>query len=214
MTDRLHTQDDLDRALARLSARDGRIARLLDGPEAPPLRRRADGLEGLAQIVMGQQLSTASAAAIWGRLHAAIVPFDAEGLAAHPEEGLKAAGLSRAKIRTVRVLADAVRSGALDFESLKKMPDPDAHAALVALPGVGPWTAELYLLFCEGRADIWPAGDLALQVAVADALGLEARPKPVEAQGLAEAWHPFRGAAAHLFWWHYRKIRGRAGVPV
>ncbi len=166
------------------------------------------------QIVMGQQLSTASAAAIWGRLRADVEPFEAARLREHPEEALKAAGLSRAKIRTVRVLADAVHHGALDFAALGAMPDEEAHAALVALPGVGPWTAELYLLFCEGRADIWPAGDLALQVALADALGLEGRPAAREAAEIAAGWHPSRGAAAHLFWWHYRRIKGRAGVPL
>ena len=114
----------------------------------------------------------------------------------------------------MRALAAAVQAGTLDFDALSRMPDRIAHDALVALPGIGPWSAELYLLFCEGRPDIWPGGDLALQVALADALHLDSRPNAKAASRIAEAWHPYRGAAAHLFWWHYKRLKGRAGVPL
>ncbi|WP_040485758.1 DNA-3-methyladenine glycosylase family protein [Lutibaculum baratangense] len=214
MSERLNTQEDLARALSALGRRDARLTSLVEREAGTPVRRRTPGLEGLVHCIMGQQVSVASAAAIWGRLKAATHPFDAETLASHSDETLRSAGLSGAKVRTVRALAAAVLDGRLDLDALFRMPDDEARAALVALPGIGPWTAELYLLFCEGRGDIWPAGDLALQVALMDALELPERPNALSAQEIAADWRPHRGAAAHLFWAHYRRIKGRSGVPL
>lgn len=180
----------------------------------PPLRRRPAGLEGLARIVVGQQLSVASAEAIWTRLHAVASPFAASSLLGLTDEQLKAVGLSRAKIRTLRALWKAVGDG-LDFERLDSASDEEVHDALTAISGIGPWTADIYLLFCLGRADGFAAGDLALQVAAQHAFGLEARPNATALAELAERWRPWRGVAARLLWAYYRVVRsGSSGVPV
>ncbi len=181
---------------------------LLTGP--PPLRRRADGFEGLAQIVVGQQLSIASANAIWSRLEAAVRPFDAPQFLAVNDDALRACGLSAGKVATLRGLANAVAQGELDFDSLRDKDDAALYEALTALKGIGPWTADIYRLFCLGHADAWSPGDLALQYAVMDALGLEKRPSPADMNEIAEAWRPWRGVAARLLWSYYAHRRRKA----
>ena len=164
----------------------------MGGP--PPLRRREPGFAGLAAIIVSQQVSVASANAIFGRLEARIAPLDAERLAAATEDDLRACGLSSPKIRALRALAEAVADrrarsggpGALDAE--------DAHAALVAVKGMGPWTADIFLLFCLGHPDAFPAGDLALQEAAKLALGLKTRPDARGSSGSPSAGVP--GAAS------------------
>lgn len=181
----------------------------------PPLRKRDGGFGGLIAIIMAQQLSVASAAAITARLRAAVAPFSPENLLATPVETLIAAGLSQPKIRATISVAEAAASGRLDFEALASMSGEAAHAALVDVKGIGPWTADIYLLFCLGHPDVFPAGDLALQVAAADGLGLGARPSVREMRAIAEAWRPWRGVAAKLLWSYYRARRnGRTAVPV
>jgi DNA-3-methyladenine glycosylase II len=165
----------------------------------------------LAAIVMGQQLSTASAAAILGRLEAAINPLDAKGVAAASDETLRACGLSTAKIRTLRAASEAVAAG-LDLPGLAEIDAEEAHEALVAIKGVGPWTADLYLLFCLGHADAFPAGDLALQEAARLALNLKTRPDAAKLEAIAERWRPHRGVAARMLWAYYRVAKARAGV--
>ena len=171
-----------------------------------PLRRRPGGFEGLAAVVTGQQISDSAAAAIWGRLSAAVDPFTPDRLLAMPEETLRAAGMSRAKVRTLRGIAAGLAAG-LDLDSLAGQPPEDAVAKLTALDGIGPWTAECYLLFCLGHPDVFPAGDLALQVAVQHGLGLEVRPGEKAMRGIAAQWSPWRSVAARLFWAYYRTIR-------
>ncbi len=148
-------------ALARLLEADPRLKAVFTVAGPPPLRRRAGGFPGLASIVCGQQLSTASAGAIWGRLEKAFAPFDHHNVLRARTPQLKRAGLSRAKIKTFRTVARALRDGHLDLDVLAELPADAAHAALVAHKGIGPWTADLYLLFCIGHADAFPAGDLA-----------------------------------------------------
>ncbi len=211
---RIDTPKGIARALALLAGRDPDIARVLSEAGAPAPRRREPGFEGLAHIVVGQQVSTASAAAIWGRLRAAIEPFEAPGLAAASDETLRAAGLSRPKIRTLRAVAETVETGGMRFESLGDLPADEAHAALCAVHGIGPWTADIYLLFCLGHADAWPGGDLALQHAAGVAIGLGHRPSAREMAEIGERWRPLRGAAALLFWAYYRVLKGRSGAPV
>ncbi len=165
----IHTEADLDTAIARLVAADPRFGDVLSRAGRPPLRRRPDGFAGLASIVVSQQLSTASAKAIWGRLTAALDPLDhAAVLRARPAK-LARAGLSAPKIRTLKAIAKAIDRGEIDLPSLVDKPADEAHAALTSLHGIGPWTADIYLLFCLGHADTWPAGDLALQEADAAA---------------------------------------------
>jgi len=210
----IHTEADLEAATARLIAADGRLAaaHALAGPL--PLRRRPGGFSGLASIVVSQQLSTASAAAIWGRLAAAIDPLDPAGMLRARTPKLRRVGLSMGKIRTLRAIARAIRDGVLDPEKLVDMPADDAHRLLMQVHGIGPWTADIYLLTCVGHADAWPAGDLALQEAARLALALKARPTTKEMGPLAEPWRPWRGVAARLLWTYYRAVKGRSGAPV
>jgi DNA-3-methyladenine glycosylase II len=180
----------------------------------PPLRRRPAGFAGLARIIVGQQVSVASATAIWARTLAAVDPFEPRTLLAREERALAAAGLSRPKIRTLRAVAAAAVDG-LDFERLARSSDADVHAALTAIHGIGPWTADIFLMFCLGRADAWAAGDLALQLAAQRALGLKQRPSSQEMVALAERWRPWRAVAARLLWAYYAATKERrAGLPV
>ena len=206
-------QSDLDRAVDALVQADPRLRPILDVTGAPTLRRRPAGYAGLAAIVVGQQLSTTSAAAIWGRLAAALQPVDAAAVLATPDDILGGAiGLSRAKIRTLKAIAGEIAAGRLDLGDMAVMDADAAHTRLTALPGIGPWTADVYLLFCLGNADAWPAGDLAVQEAVRAGLDLPQRPDAKAMALLAAPWRPFRGAAAHVWWAYYRCIRNRAGV--
>lgn len=211
----IETADDLRDGI-RVLRRRCAIARLMhDAAGEPPLRRRPAGFEGLARIVVGQQLSVASAAAIWGRTAAAVTPFDAQNLAATPDDVLRSAGLSAGKVRTLRALSRAVSEEGLDLESMSGFTETEVHDALTAVSGIGPWTADIFIMFCLGRADGFAAGDLALQVALQMATGLEARPTAGELEAFAERWRPWRGVAAYLLWAYYkvRKETG-GGVPV
>jgi DNA-3-methyladenine glycosylase II len=174
----------------------------------PPLRRHTAGFEGLARIVVGQQLSIASAQAIWGRLQLVVRPMQPQAFLAASDAELRAAGLSQGKVKTLRAVSAAVIAG-LDLDRLAQAPETDVHDALTALPGIGPWSADIYLLFCLGRADAFAAGDLALQIAARAAMGLSERPSAVELLSIAERWRPWRGVAAHLLWAYY-KIADRA----
>lgn len=214
MPTRLDTEADLALALSRLIERDPRIADVVTVGGPPPLRRRPGGFAGLASIVCSQQLSTASAAAIWQRLETAFDPFDHHAVLAARTPKLKRAGLSMPKIRTFREIARAVRDGVIDLEALGAMPADEAHAALVSIKGVGPWTADIYLLFCIGHADAFPAGDLALQEAARIAFRKRQRPEAKQLTKLAEGWRPYRGVAACVFWSYYRAVKRRDAVPI
>jgi DNA-3-methyladenine glycosylase II len=210
---RIRTESELDAALAALVRHDVRFAHALSVAGRPPLRKRPDGFAGLASIVVSQQLSTASAAAIWGRLSAGFDPLDhAAVLRARPAR-LARAGLSAPKIRTLKAIARAIDRGEIDLAGLAARPAEEAHAALTAIHGVGPWTAHIYLLFCLGHADAWPAGDLALQEAARLLFMLNARPSAKEMLALAEPWRPWRGAAACVLWTFYRATKARGGAP-
>jgi DNA-3-methyladenine glycosylase II len=203
---RIETAAEIEAGLAGLLAADPRLRAIAEIAGPIPLRRRRGGFEGLAAIVTSQQISSSASASIWARLSAAIGPFTAEKFLATPEEALRAAGLSRPKIRTLTGVAAACADG-FDVEGLHDLAADEALAKMVALNGIGPWTAEIYLLFCVGHADIFPAGDLALQGAVQHGLGLEARPNEKALRALAEIWSPWRGVAARLFWAYYRARR-------
>ncbi|MFA5900494.1 MAG: DNA-3-methyladenine glycosylase 2 family protein [Hyphomicrobium sp.] len=193
------------RALRRKSPHLRGVHELAGDPE---VRRHVAGFEGLARIVVGQQLSLASAQAIWKRTSLAVTPMTADAFVALSDDELRTAGLSRGKVRTLRALSEAIRAG-LDLDLLADSADEEVHAALTALPGIGPWTADIYLLFCLGRADAFAPGDLALQIAARAALGLNQRPSREELFEIAEAWRPWRGVAAHLLWAYY-KVADRA----
>lgn len=211
MTHRLATETDLDRGLAHLLEADPRLAQVLAVAGRPPRRRRPAGFPGLVATMIGQQLSTASANAIWSRLAAAYDPFAPEALRRARIARLKQVGLSEGKIRALKLLATALANGELDLDALETMDADDAHRALVAMHGVGPWTADSYLLFCLGHADAWPAGDLALREALRLAFAPDERPSIKAMVPLAEPWRPWRGVAALLLWSYYRAVRKRGG---
>jgi DNA-3-methyladenine glycosylase II len=212
MTIHLETQSDLEEAVHALIKRDPRLKPVLEIAGMPALRRREPGFTGLAHIVCGQQLSTASAAAIWGRLSAAFDPFDHEAVSRARTDRLGRLGLSAAKIKTLKHLAREINAQRLNLDVLAEEDAEAAHHTLIALPGIGPWTADVYLLFCLGHGDAWPAGDIAVQEGIKVGLGLQARPTEKQMAPLAEPWRPLRGAAAHLWWSYYRVIKKREGV--
>ncbi len=214
MSHRIDTQADIAAELDALLVADPRLAAMAAIAGPLPLRRRPGGFAGLAGIVVSQQLSTASAAAIWGRLAAAYDPFTPQALIRARADRLARLGLSAPKIRALKEIARAMRSGALDCDALPDMPADAAHRALCAVHGIGPWTADVYLLFCLGHPDAWPAGDLALQEAARIAFSLPARPSIKETGLLAEPWRPWRGVAARLLWAYYRAVKQRDAVPV
>ena len=178
------------------------------------LRRRPGGFAGLASIIVSQQLSTASANAIWTRLAAQLDPFEPAAVRRARPIRLARAGLSAAKIRALKAIAKAVDGGTLDLAGLVDRPADDAHRTLIEVHGIGPWTADIYLLFCLGHADTWPAGDLALQEATRLLLALKTRPTSKEMGPLAESWRPWRGAAACMLWSYYRSAKQRDGAPI
>ena len=206
----IHSETDLDAALAALGKSDARFTTLLAKAGRPPLRRRVDGFAGLAAIVVAQQLSTASANAIWGRLAAAFDPLDPAAILRARPARLARLGLSAPKIRALKAIAKAVAAEELALSGLAELAADEAHAALTAVHGIGPWTADIYLLSCLGHADAWPAGDLALQEAARVAFALPARPNAKEMQALAESWRPWRAVAARVLWAYYRAVAGAA----
>ncbi|HEY8594435.1 MAG TPA: DNA-3-methyladenine glycosylase 2 family protein [Devosiaceae bacterium] len=215
-----HHQERLDSAdaiafhLDGLVARDARLAavREIAGPVMPRVRNR--GFEGMAHIICAQQLSVASAGAIWNRFAAIEGSCSAQGYLGLDEGAARAAGMSAGKCRTLRVVAEAIVNGALDLDAVETMPVTQAIDHMTQLRGIGPWTAEIYLLFCAGHPDIFPAGDLALQKAAAHGLGLEARPDAATLAGIANQWSPHRGVAALLFWRYFAAIREKEGIAL
>ena len=183
-------------------------ARAVAGPL--PDRSRPADFKSLVRIMVQQQLSIASADAIWRRLEAAVEPFTAANLLAAEDGALGRAGLSRPKQAYCRNLAAALVDDSLDLDGLTGLDDAAALQALTAIKGIGRWTAEIYLMFCLGRVDIWPAHDVALQVAVQRLKGLDRRPSWREMDVIAEPWRPWRGVATRLMWRYYRVVKARA----
>ena len=196
--------------MTSLLAREDGFARLIADAGHPPPRKRPPGFATLLQIIIGQQVSTDAAAAIWARLQSAADPVTPEVLLALGEDGLRAVGFSRPKITYARDLARQILDGTVDLSRLKRMDDDDAVAMLVGIKGIGRWSAEIYLLFAHGRPDIWPADDLAIAGAYQHLRGLDQRPDGRALRPLGEAFRPWRSAAAILLWHLYRH-RVRAG---
>jgi DNA-3-methyladenine glycosylase II len=214
MSRRIDTEADIEAGLTALLAADPRLGPVAAMAGPVPLRRRAGGFAGLAGIVVAQQLSTASANAIWGRLAAAYDPFTPQALIRARAARLARLGLSAPKIRALKEIAKVIVAGRLDCDALPDLPAEAAHAALCAVHGIGPWSADIYLLFCLGHPDAWPAGDLALQEAARLAFALPARPGARETIALADPWRPWRGVAARLLWAYYRAIKQRDPTPL
>ena len=208
----IDSEDVLTEGLRALPRLDKRWRAIIKGCDRPPLRRREGGFAGLCAIIVSQQLSVASANAIWAKFAARIAPLTPQALLDATDDDLRLTGLSRPKQRTLRALAAALVEGALLLDPLHAATPEEVHAALTAVSGIGPWTADIYLMACVGHSDAFAAGDLALQEAARHAFGLEARPREKELLVLAEAWRPWRGVAARVLWTYYRAVKRREGV--
>ncbi|HEX5454199.1 MAG TPA: DNA-3-methyladenine glycosylase 2 family protein [Stellaceae bacterium] len=183
---------------------------ILERAGPPRFRRRRNGFATLLHIILEQQVSIDAAAAMHRRLSGLCRPLLPAPFLALDDDTLKRCGFSRQKAGYARGLAAAVAEGRLDFAALAAGTDDEAFATLVALKGIGRWSAEIYLIFALGRADVWPAADLGLQVAVAECLGYDERPREPQLRALGEAWRPWRSVAACLFWQSYLHKRNRA----
>ncbi len=189
------------------------FAAILERAGPPRFRRRRNGFATLLHIILEQQVSIDAAAAMHRRLSGLCRPLAPDAFLALDDATLRACGFSRQKMGYARRLAEKVHSGEFDFARLAAADDEVAQAALVALSGIGRWSAEIYLIFALGRPDIWPAADLGLQVAVGERCGLAARPSEPELRQRGDAWRPWRSVAACLFWQSYLHDRGRT-APV
>lgn len=194
---------DLTTALEILAAKDKKLAAAFEEYGTPPLRKRSGGFPGLARLLISQQVSTAAAATIHRRFEALIGEVRPENLLALSDAALSGCGLSRPKQRYLRILAEAILSEGLDLPKLHKADNETIYKTLIKLTGIGPWTAECYLLFMLRRADMFPAGDLALQQGVRMLYGLDERPDAEMLSAFAMRWSPHRGAAARLLWTYY-----------
>ena len=195
--------------LQALVTADERLAPIEAAAGPLPWRVRPRGFPGLLQAITAQQISNQAASAIWRRTSALPGALTPAGLLALPEQALRGAGQSRPKVAHARSLARSYLDGRLSDTAIDALDDEAAVAALTAIPGLGPWTAEVYLLFALERTDVFPAGDVAIAASAADLLGLAARPAPKPLRALAETWRPHRALAARLLWHHWRFRTGR-----
>jgi DNA-3-methyladenine glycosylase II len=203
----IETDADVAEGAAWLADREPRFASALELTGKLPLRRREAGFPALLHAICGQQLSVAAAGSVWDKLRAAELT-DADGVIACEDQHLRECGLSRPKIKYARALAEAD----VDYDALAAMPEEDAIKTLTAVKGIGLWTAEIYLKFSVGRADVFAAGDLALQEAARILFELPERPDDKTLRAMAEAWSPWRAVAARLLWAYYRVAKRREGV--
>lgn len=199
--------------MAALVAADADFARVVADHGPPPSRKRDPGFGTLLRAIVYQQVSTAAGAAIWGRLESGLGEMAPAALLARDEAALRGFGLSRPKVKYARALAEALHGGTLDLDNLHLLEDEAAIAALVALPGIGRWTAEVYLLSALDRPDVMPAADVALMEAARQLKGLPERPNARQMYVLAERWRPWRSVAARLLWHYYRALKQRDPAP-
>lgn len=196
-------EEALARGLSYLSARDPDLARILGELGPPPMWKREAGFPTLLRIILEQKISLASAEAVYHRLEALCRPLTPERFLALDDDAIRNTGFSRRKIAYVRDLARAIVEGRLDLGTLDRLEDEDARSELFKVKGIGPWTADIYLLRVLLRPDVWPRGDLALAVAAQRIKGLELYPGPEELDALGAAWKPWRAVAARLLWHYY-----------
>ena len=203
----IETLDCVAEGAAWLAAAEPRFAHALPLVGALRLRRQADGFTALLDAIVGQQVSVASANAIWARMEGAGLTGQ-DAIAVASDEDLRAAGLSRQKARYARALATA----GIDFDALRTAPDAEVIATLVQVPGIGTWTAEIYAMFALGRADVFAPGDLALQEGAKLLFGLYKRPTERELRAIAQVWSPWRSVAARILWAYYHVAKSREGI--
>jgi DNA-3-methyladenine glycosylase II len=197
------TTQTLASAASELAAADPDLRAVLDRLGPPPLWDREPGFATLVHIILEQQVSLASAKAAFEKLTAAVSPLDPASFLTLDDADLKAIGFSGQKGRYCRILARAVLDGSLDLGAMTQLDNDKVRGELTAITGIGPWTADIYLLMVLCRPDIWPKGDLALVAAAKDLKGLDSTPSPAEFQALGEPWRPWRSVAARMLWNHY-----------
>ena len=199
----VRTKESIRTAVEALAGREPAFAGVVEKHGVPEPRNSERGTQTLLRTIVGQQVSVAAARSMWAKLEAAFgSPPDLHRLLNATDEELRAAGMSRQKAGYIRSLAELVLSGELDLEKLPEE-DEEAIALLTKIKGIGRWSAEIYLLFAEGRADVFPAGDLAVLIEIGRLMGLDAKPSEKQLREMAEAWRPYRGAAAVLAWHSY-----------
>ncbi len=199
----------LKSALDHLISADNDLSLAVEVSGPVVFKMRPAGFESLLKIIVEQQLSTASARAIWSRMETKIAPLTPQQLLEQTDKSLRSCGLSGPKMRYCRALSEAIVSGGLNLSALARFADAKAMTALQSVTGIGRWTAEIYLLFCLGRPDVWPAGDIAVQAALQDLCGLKSRPDHRQMDEIGERWRPLRGVAALILWNYYRHIKNR-----
>jgi DNA-3-methyladenine glycosylase II len=204
----IHSNEDLEWHIGSLTEAHPIFEPLRHAAGAVPVRWLDRGFKGLVFVVTGQQISVAAGRAIYGRLEAALGDITAETVAAVGDDVLRAAGFSAPKIRTLRALQEAAIAGNLDLDALEEKSAEEAILSLCTIKGIGPWTAEVYLLFAAGHPDIFPAADVALQESVRLAFALDTRPATRDLREMSDAWSPWRSAAARLLWAYYRVRKG------
>jgi DNA-3-methyladenine glycosylase II len=199
----VRTNSSIQEHVEALASREPAFARVVEKFGVPPPRKSEPGAHTLLRTIVGQQVSVAAARAMWSKLEAGFgMPPDLTLLLAASDEEMRAAGMSRQKAGYIRSLAELVTSRELDLGNLPE-DDEEAIALLTKIKGIGRWSAEIYLLFAEGRADVFPAGDLAVMVEIGRLMGLPDKPSEKQLRELAEPWRPYRGAAAVLAWHSY-----------
>jgi len=204
------TRATLGDAVRELTARDAGLACIVAKHGPPPLWARPQGFATLVRIILEQQVSLQSAATLYRRLDLGVGGMTPTSVLQAGDSGLTSHGLTRQKARFVLALAEQVESGVLDLAALPRQPDADVAAALMSVPGIGPWSASIYLLMALRRPDVWPPGDLALHKALQELHRLPVLPRSDEAEYIAEQWSPWRAVAARILWHDYLASRGRS----
>ncbi len=202
---------DIEQGIAALGKTCPLMRRAFKEAGLPPLRRSANNYAALARTITGQLLSLASADAIWKRLEELVRPFEPQTLLALDDSALLAAGLSRAKVRALRALAQALQQGEIDLAGFERQSGEQIRNSLCKVHGIGPWTADIYVMFCLGDRDGFAAGDIALANALALLTGEDRRPTPRQLEKFARRWQPWRGVAARLLW-HYYAMNKQVGT--
>ena len=211
----INTPEDILEGLNWLKELDPSLIPIIEQVGEVPLRRDQGGFQGLARIIIGQHVSTASASAIHARFAEQIIPLTPKTYLQTPAETLIEIGLTRAKQSTIENVARAIDDNILDLNTIIDLSESEAIERLTSMKGIGPWTAEVYLLFCAGHPDIFAAGDLAIREAVRHAYQLPERPAEKDLRVIAAKWSPYRGVASRLFWAYYAAQKGREkGLPL
>ncbi len=209
------TDEDIKAGVSVLVQKCEYIKQVYETVGLPPLRLRSGGFEGLARIIVGQQVSVASANAIWTKFSSFLGEVSVDNCQSKTVDELRGCGISRPKVRTLEAVCESVASGELDFDKLLLLSYEDVHTILTGIRGIGPWTSDVYAMFCLGHSDAWASGDLALQYAVQKVLSLDEKPDAKAMIEHGERWRPWRGVAARMLWAYYSDMKAnKSGIPV